>query len=96
MPIRFLVAFKITACRGSVGGLAPSMLEAQTLGGSGDTMLPLESFQIGLSKKQFPAFAELELISWEGLLRKFFRNAQKQVMKYYFVFAINYYNINQK
>ena len=33
MPIGFLVAFKSTGCRGSVGGLALSVLEAQTFKG---------------------------------------------------------------
>ena len=42
-------------------------------------MLPLESFKIGLSKMQFPAFPGPELINWKGVsLFVSTRNAHKQ------------------
>ena len=61
-----MVAFGSTGCRGSAGGLAPFVPEAQTsFGVLGH--VPREIFKTGLSKVQFPAFPRPELVNREGL-----------------------------
>ena len=69
MLIGFSIAFESTGCRGTAGGLVPSVSEAQTSRGvRGHASLGKFLYNWTL-QNAIHAFPGSELINWEGLKR---------------------------